>query len=172
MFTDPAGRQALQARALLASLCIAAKADWSFEHAGPALSTPFAGYLHVDAAQLLLVPTTSGLPFARRLADRATREARSDALIVSCIPVPRGNPVILLALGLWSLDGTVWQVPVWPWLGHDGTLWLGHASRKLPSQAWALRKARLRAEPAPWQTPREHDGGRARALGWLDKVLE
>ena len=92
-------------------LAIAIKAGWRFEAAGPVLSTPFAGYLYVASAELLLVPTSAALPFATRLVEQTTREARSDALAVSCT-----GDEVAIALGLWSAAGTRWTVPVRPWL--------------------------------------------------------
>lgn len=171
MIHDLAHRREAETRALTAALAVAAKADWRLERAGAALSTPFANYLYVDSAELLLVPTSAGLPFARRLTDRAVREARSDALVVACGSAPSGNPLLLFALGLWSSTGTAWTVPVWPWLSRDGGLWFGPATQELEVSAWPLRQRRLKAEPAPWRTVRDHDAGRVRALGWFDKVL-
>lgn len=155
----------------MVALAIAAKANWSFERPGPTLSTPFANYLYVSVAELLLVPTSAGLPFARRLADRAVREARSDALVVSCTTAPSGLPRVLFALGRWSLDGTAWSLPVWPWLTRDGGLWLAPPIRGVDVEVWPLRQCRLRAEAAPWATLRDQDAGRARAIGWVDRFL-
>lgn len=162
----PAARRATEARALTVALAIAHKAGWNVAPAGPALSTPFSGYLYVAAAELLLVPTSADLPFAVRLAEQATREARSDALVVSFTGQDEAGPV-RLALGLWSSAGTRWTAPAQPWLGNDGTLWLG--SDRI--RATSLRPRRIAAEPVPWRTLLARQDGEARAAGWLERVL-
>lgn len=168
---DLARRAAAESRALRAALAIAGKALWSFERPGPALSTPFANYLYVSVAELLLVPTTAGLPFASRLADRAMREARSDALVVAASTAENGLPRVLFALGKWSSSGTAWSVPVWPWLSRDHGLWFLPSTRLPHVHAWPLRQCRVRSEPSPWSALRDLDAGRARAISWLDQFL-
>lgn len=162
MTYDPA-RRAAEARALTVALAVAQKAGWRFERAGPVLSTPFAGYLYVDTAELLLVPTSAALPFATRLVEQATREARSDALVVSYT-----DGKISLALGLWSAAGTRWTVPVQPWLGDDGALWLAFDDG---DAAWRLRSGRVVADRAPWRTPHERDAGHTQAAAWIAGLL-
>lgn len=171
MIYDPAQRRAAEARALAAALTIAARADWRFDRPGTSLSTPFAGYLYVDVAQLLLVPTSAALPFARRLVDGAVREARSDALIVSSA---KGQ--LAFALGLWSSAGTTWHMPVTPWLGDDGVLWMVADDDAAPDTApadigFSLRKGRIVAEPTPWLTPLGRAAGENRATTWLAGMM-
>ncbi len=164
MTQDLATRRAAEARALIVALAIANKAGWRFEAAGPVLSTPFAGYLYVASAELLLVPTSAALPFAIRLVEQATREARSDALVVSCT-----GKEIAMALGLWSAAGTRWTTPVRPWLDEVGALWLAgdHGDA-----AWRLHPGRVvAAATSPWCTPQERQAGQHRAAGWLTGLL-
>lgn len=73
MIFGPAARRGAEARASTVALAIAAKAGWRFAHAGPALATPFAGYLYVDTVQLLLVPTN-----VRAAADGEAHGARTE----------------------------------------------------------------------------------------------
>ena len=130
------------------------------------MSTPFAGYLYVASAELLLVPTSAALPFAIRLVEQAVREARSDALVVSC--TGEGDTLeVRLALGLWSSAGTRWTSPVPPWLGEDGTMWLAADD----DEASPLRPRRVAAAPAPWRTPHERDDGQQRAANWFAELL-
>ncbi|KQN89955.1 hypothetical protein ASE95_14545 [Sphingomonas sp. Leaf231] len=172
MTHNPAARWAAAARALSVALAIAKRANWQFEHAGPNLSPPFAGYLYVHVAQLLLVPTTAGLPFARRLVDAAMREARSDALIVSTADA---EPAF--ALGLWGRSQTRWQMPVQPALHEDGDLWLTIddaepiAGEMQANRAWLLQRCPVTTRASPWATPADLADARKRAAAWLALVI-
>lgn len=164
MTQDLATRRAAEARALTVALAIANKAGWRFEAAGPVLSTPFAGYLYVASAELLLVPTSAALPFATRLVAQATQETRSDALVVSCTGEKIG-----MALGLWSAASTRWMVPVRRWLSEAGALWLTADDGDV---ALPLRPGRVvAAATLPWCTPQERRDGERRAAGWLTELL-
>ncbi|MBB4088125.1 hypothetical protein [Sphingomonas carotinifaciens] len=172
MTPNPAARWAASARALSVALALAKRADWQFEHVGPTLSTPFAGYLYVHVAQLLLVPTTAGLPFTRRLVDAAMREARSDALIIST-----AAPELTFALGLWRRSQTRWQLPVVPALHEDGELWLTVdgadevAGEMQTDTAYLLQRSPVMARASPWATPVELAEARSRAEAWLALVI-
>jgi hypothetical protein len=168
MTFDPAVRRAAEARALNVALAIAGRAGWQFERAGPMLATPFAGYLYVHTSQLLLVPTSAGLPYAVRLVDGAVREARSDALIVSTADA---QPAF--ALGLWSRSGTLWQVPVTPVLSANGVLWMVTTlSGVAPAgTAFPMRRGRIVDLPAPWETAADRAAGEKRAAAWLAAMM-
>lgn len=166
MIYDPVARQAAEARALTVALAIANKAGWSLRHAGPVLSFPFAGYLYIESAELLLVPTSASLQWQRPIVSRAMREARSDALIVSTGPGAT-NPS--LAVGLWTRKGNDWQVPAMPALDDSRALWLNSDEGDGPSLR--VREGRLRAAPAPWRSSAERQRDQRRAADWLACVL-
>lgn len=168
MTYDPAARRAADACALSVALAIAAKADWQLERAGPSLATPYAGYLYVHTSQLLLVPTSAGLPYAVPLVDGAVREARSDALIVST-----AGAAPTFALGLWNRSRTLWQVPVMPVLGADGVLWMVTTlSGAAPAgTAFPMRRGLIADLPAPWVTAADRVAGEKRAAAWLAAVM-
>lgn len=163
--SSTADRQAGEARAMLALLHIAKAVGWRTDRAGPALSIPFANYLHCNNAQLLLVPSVASIAWQRRVVDAAMREARSDALIVSTGP---HFDRLDFAIGLWRYERNDWLDPVWPWVSRNG-LWFG--SDKLGDNALAAREGRLLVEPAPWRSFEEKNRGRARALGWLERAF-
>ncbi|WP_156167247.1 hypothetical protein [Sphingomonas sp. Ag1] len=170
MTHEPATRRAAAARALKLSLAVARQAGWRFEIAGPALSMPFAGYLYVDSARLLLVPTAAGLTDAVRLVEAAVREARSHALIVSTAD---SEPAF--ALGLWERADTRWHVPVTPWLGADGKLWmvtrpLSTAAPEVAGTSFPLEPNPARGLAAPWHTEDERRAGERRATTWQDAL--
>lgn len=167
MTHNPAARRATAARALELSLALARKAGWRLEVAGPALSTPFTSYLYVDSAQLLLVPTAAGLSHATRLVEAAVREARSDALIVST-----AAPAPAFAFARWAQRDTRWHLPVTPWLGADGELWIvapgpSAAASYSAGLTFLLAPRPTRDLPAPWQTDVERRAGMRRAATWL-----
>jgi hypothetical protein len=164
---DPAARQIAEARALTIALAIASKVGWSLRHAGPVLSFPFAGYLYVETAELLLVPTSASLEWQRPIVSRAMREARSDALIVSVGP---GTTSPSLAVGIWMRDGNDWQVAAVPALDDGSALWL--SSDEGDGPAWRVKERRLRAAPAPWRSSAERQRDQRRAAEWLSCVLE
>ena len=170
MTHNPAHRRAAEARALAAALAVANRAGWHLTRTGAALSATYGNYLYAYLPELLLVPTSAGVPFAARLADGAVREARSDALVVSA-----AGPEIAFALALWSSAGTRWQVPVVPWLGTDEVLWMVTGENRAPGgaggTAFPLRARRLVDEPAPWATARERAAGEERAARWLASVM-
>ena len=167
MIYNPAARQAAEARALTVALAIASKAGWSLRHAGLVLSFPFAGYLYVEAAELLLVPTSASLEWQRPIVARAMREARSDALIVSVGP---GSNCPSLAVGLWTREGNDWRAPVVPALSGDEALWLGSVEGNAP--ALLVKEGRLRIEAGPWRSAAERRQDQSRAAAWLACVLE
>ena len=173
MMTDlPAARRIAETRALMVALAVAAKADWHAKPVGPSLSKPYSRYYHVEASRLLLVPTSAGLPFAQRLAEGAMREARSDALVVSCVTDPTTGPTFLFALGRWSSAELRWMRPAWPFLAMDGRLWLTPPRCETGKRAVPLVAGPLQATCAPWASVTDQDAGRARAIGWFDRVID
>lgn len=172
MIEIPAARRIAETRALMVALAIAAKGDWHARPVGPALSKPYSRYYHVEASRLLLVPTSAGLPFSVRLAAGAMRETRSDALVVSCVTAPATGPTFLFALGRWSSSELRWMAPAWPFLSIDGRLWLTPPRIEIGNRAVPLVAGPLRGACAPWASITEQDAGRARAIGWFDRVID
>ena len=170
MTLDLAQLQAADDRARSTALAIAAYAGWHITTVGPMLSPAFAGCLYVDAAQLLLVPSNAALSSAYQLADQAAREARSDALVVSSDH--SRDCKLAFGLGLWSSRSVRWLLPVVPWLGRDGLLWmvapgLGSQAAAPGGTAFPLRRGRLVDQPEPWATPAERAAGERRPWDWL-----
>ena len=173
MMTDAAAaRRIAETRALMVALAIGAKADWHAKPVGAALSKPYSRYYHVEKSRLLLIPNSAGLPFAVRLAAGAMREARSDALVVSCATDPVTGPTFLFALGRWSPAELRWMEPAWPFLAVDGRLWLTPARGEIGKRAVPLVTGPLHAACTPWASIAEQDAGRARAIGWFDRVID
>jgi hypothetical protein len=80
--------------------CNRRTARWSVDRVSAVFNLPFANYLYVERAQLLLIPTARNLADEMASVDRAEREARSDALIIR-LPDPRSG-LLELALGRWT----------------------------------------------------------------------
>lgn len=158
-------RAAAEARALQMALVLAAKAGWHFGR-GPLLETAFTQFLYVEAAQLMLVPTTAGLPFARRQLDPVVRETRSDALIVSrahqCAPV--------FAMATWARSETVWASPLALWLAESGAAWLVPSSDDGDRLGFELANRLHRLGGLPWVLAGERAAGFGRAARWMEEV--
>ncbi len=160
-------RAAAEARALHLALVLAAKTGWSFDR-GPLPRSSFTQYLYVEAAQLLLVPTTSGTEFAVRQVEPIVRETRSDALIVS-LPID-GQPEF--AMATWARRETVWTTPLALWLGEAGEPWLIPAGADSTSLGFRLVNALHHAAPGPWAFVGEREVGFGRAAAWMEKVAQ
>jgi hypothetical protein len=160
-------RAAAEARALTMALTVAAKAGWRFER-GPLPTTSFAQFLYVEAAHLLLVPTSAALPFAMRQVDPVVRETRSDALIVSSADAD--TPVF--AMAVWARRETVWTQPLAAWLGEAGELWLVPDADDTPTLAFRLVDALHHAASVPWNSASERRAGLDRAAAWMRKEVE
>lgn len=158
-------RAAAEARALLVALVLAAKAGWHFGR-GPLLQTAFTRFLYVEAAQLMLVPTTAGLPFARRQLDPVVRETRSDALIVS--RPDQSAPVF--AMATWARTETIWTSPLALWLAESGTAWLVPLGDDGDQLGFELANQLHRLAGLPWTFAGERAAGFARAARWVEEV--
>ena len=170
MNDNPAPRAAVEACARRVALGLANAAGWSAEMAGAMLSPPYAGYYYCPEPELLLVPTSLAADYVRPAADAASREARSDVLIVSA-----DGREIRLALGLWRRCVTEWHMSTRLWIAPDRTLCLIVDGITTPCQmhrpyvTYVLRQGRLALLPIPWTSPGDA-GGTARALNWLDAL--
>lgn len=158
-------RAAAEARALHLALVLAAKAGWRFDR-GPLPRSSFTQYLYVDAAHLLLVPTTSGTEFAVRQVEPVVRETRSDALIVS---LPDGGTPAF-AMATWARRETVWTTPLALWLGEAGEPWFVLTDGDSTSLGFRLVNALHHAAPVPWAFAGERETGFGRAAAWMEKV--
>jgi hypothetical protein len=171
LYQEPADRRAMEARALIATLAVAAHAGWSFDQAGPVLDPAFARYLYVDTAGLLLVPTANRIAHTIQIANAAMREARSDALVV-CAGHPRGGE-IGFAFGEWRRAHNHWHVPMALFRPTADALWLVpepyHAGVR--GECFALAACPLRSKPAPWSSDDDHRAGRRGADAWLSRVF-
>ncbi|MEN2786755.1 hypothetical protein ACFOKI_01350 [Sphingomonas qilianensis] len=168
---NPDVRRAAEIRALTATLAIAGQARWSIGRVGPVLDLPVANYLYVDRAQLLLIPTSSALPRAMAVADRAMRQARSDALIIRAV---NGHPdKIELALGQWKLTENQWYMPMTLWHRSRRPLWLVpdpyHVAVR--HECFELHDATMRSAAAPWAGLHEYREGLDQGAAWMSRVL-
>ena len=159
-------RAAAEARALRLALALAARVGWTLDRTGPALSTPFAGYLHIASAQLLLVPTVAGLDYARRQVDPATRACRSDAIIVSLT----GNTLPGFALATWSRTCTGWTMPLALWLAPGGESWLVPPPGSFDRLAVRLVDRLHTVGGLPWDDFSNRFDGFDRAAAWLEAL--
>lgn len=160
-------RAAAEARALTMALVLAAKVGWRFAR-GPMPTGSFAQYLYVEAAQLMLVPTSSALPFAIRQVASVVREARSDALIVSR---PDGGAPTF-AMATWARRETNWTQPLALWLSEQGAPWLVPLPDSNDPLGFELVDALHHAAGVPFVLPGQRDAGFARAARWMEKVAE
>ncbi len=160
-------RAAAEARALHLALVLAAKTGWRFDR-GPLPRSSFTHFLYVEAAHLLLVPTTSGTEFAVRQVEPVVRETRSDALIVS-LP-DQGTPAF--AMATWARRETVWTTPLALWLGEAGEPWLVPTEADNGVLGFRLVNALHHAAPAPWAFTGERDSGFGRAAAWMETVAQ
>lgn len=171
MTTNSALKRAGEARALTIALAVAAKAGWQLERAGLVLPAPYDAFFYVAAADLLVVPTSLPLPEARHIAEGGTREARADALIVSC-----ADQTPKFAIGIWSSQSTHWHLPVRPWLSNRDLLWMAglacesEAGFAKTSVTFPCRRGRLMPSIVPWTTTAERLTGQLRAAGWLGRL--
>lgn len=160
-------RAAAEARALTMALALAAKVGWRFGR-GPMATSAFAQYLYVETAQLLLVPTSSDLPFAMRQVGPVVRETRSDALVVS--RTGEGPPVF--AMATWARRETIWTEPLALWLAETGAAWLVPPPGSDDPLGFELVDALHQVAGVPFVLADERDAGFARAARWIEEVAQ
>lgn len=167
MTFDPRrGRRLAEHRALSAALTLAKLAGWSIDRHAPLLPKAFEDYLYVPQAELLLVATVDAPGKMKGLVTRATREARSDALIVSIGRNSSGLFQPYVSAGLWSVEATRWHGPYLPWIYCDGEPWLLPDPLGGNDDDPCLRLSGRPLRPAqakPWQSMAERYVGFARA---------
>lgn len=160
-------RAAAEARALTMALVLAAKVGWCFGR-GPMPTSAFAQYLYVETAQLLLVPTSSDLPFAMRQVEPVVRDTRSDALVVS--RTGKGPPVF--AMATWAKRETIWTQPLTLWLTETGAAWLVALPGSHDPLGFELVDALHHVAGVPFVLADERDAGFARAARWMKEVAQ
>ena len=163
--TTDVKRAAAEAGALQMALVLAAKAGWRFER-GPLLAERFASFLYVEAAQLLLVPSTAGLPFVQRQLGPVIRETRSDALVVS----RPTDAAPTFAFASWGFSATRWTAPLTLWLAESGVAWLVPQPEDHDEVGIELVDQLHRIVGLPWSTPTERFAGSRRAQDWMART--
>ncbi|MDF2496107.1 hypothetical protein [Sphingomonas sp.] len=116
-------RKLAEACALSGALALADLAGWRISRSSSLiLSPPFRNYLHIEQAQLLLVPSIE--PSRRDLAvvGRGMREARCDALVVKASS--EGRRTLYCAFGKWGRQDNRWHHSRRLWLSRDNEAWL------------------------------------------------
>ncbi len=166
-------RALAQARALSGALALAERAGWTFDRKTPLmLRPPFSNYLHVAAAELLLVPSIDPSRGDLAIVDRGMREARCDALVVKASTA--GKPMLYCAVGRWRRHQNLWCHERRPWLDEHGHIWL------VAEHVWAedaetsillLGPKRMQvASVPPWPYPHEMAPGFERADAFLRAI--
>jgi hypothetical protein len=93
-------RAAAQARALSGALALANLAGWKINPSSSLIfAPPFRNYLHVEQAQLLLVPSIEPSRGDLAVVGPCMREARCDALVVKASS--EGCRTLYCAIGEW-----------------------------------------------------------------------
>lgn len=159
-------RRLAEHRTLSAALTLAKLAGWTIDKHAPLLPKTFQDYLYIPETQLLLVPSIGPFGRVRAQITQATREARSDALLVMLGRNRHGLIQPYISVGLWSVAETRWFGPHLPWLYVDGEPWLlpdpnGGAGDE-PCIRLSCRPLRP-ASSRPWATAAERYIGFARA---------
>jgi hypothetical protein len=116
-------RAAAQARALSGALALANLAGWKIERSSSLiLAPPFRNYLHVEQAQLLLVPSIEPSRGDLDVVGRGMREARCDALVVKASS--EGHRTLYCAVGEWLRRDNHWRHARRLWLSRTNEAWL------------------------------------------------
>lgn len=162
---------AAQARVLSGALALADLAGWTIDRSSSLiLRAPFRNYLHIEQAQLLLVPSVEPSRTDLDVVGRGMREARCDALVVKASS--EGRRTLYCALGTWGRHDNRWR--------HDRRLWLSQRNEAWPvpdpaaeetDVFYRLTPGRVRVGVEPFvRTDREIAAGLDRADAWLAAV--
>lgn len=117
------GHAAAEARALSGALAIADLAGWAINRSSSLiLRPPFQKYLHVEEAELLLVPSAEPSRADIETVGRGMREARCDALVVKASS--GGRRTLYCALGKWGRNDNHWRHDRRLWLSQHNEAWL------------------------------------------------
>ncbi|RSV15321.1 hypothetical protein CA236_15035 [Sphingomonas sp. ABOLG] len=123
MYNNAPERRLAEARALSGALALADLAGWNISPSSSLiLPPPFRNYLHVEQAQLLLVPSIEPSRCDLEIVGRGMREARCDALVVKASS--EGRRTLCCDLGKWGRQGNNWKHSRRLWLSHHNEAWL------------------------------------------------
>jgi len=162
-----------EAEAIAAALAIAKEASWKIDRHAPLLPKEFWNYLYIPAAELLLVPTTNRRNEDRFAVNRATREARSDALVVAVGGASTVVRQAFVSIALWGRDSTAWFGPHMPWRSVDGTLWLiPDADGGIDDEpSFILNAGRVREGVVPWKSIEDRTRGLHAATAIINAAI-
>lgn len=159
-------RRLAEQRVLSAAHILASLAGWSIDPHAPLLPRQYRDFLYIPATELLLVPSVGPHGRAKAEATKATREARSDALLLMLGRNSQGLITPYLSVGLWSSQRTTWYGPHLVWLYADGQPWAvpDACSGNGDEPCVRLSQRPLRTSNiTPWQSVGERYVGFARA---------
>ncbi|QWC57976.1 hypothetical protein F7D01_13700 [Erythrobacter sp. 3-20A1M] len=152
-----------RARILAETLCEAAQLPLQTN-----LSVLFPAFhqsMHLPEPDLILLPTSADLPFARRWSQPLIREARCDLLLVSW---PAGTmPAFMRAT--WSVKRTGWTAPLRLWMSIVDEPWFV-TSCGPNARAFRLADARRWQSSPPFYTQAEMRSGFSRAGHWVETL--
>ncbi|MEP3156886.1 MAG: hypothetical protein ABJO64_11255 [Nitratireductor sp.] len=120
--------------------------------------------IYAKEAQLMILPTSAGLAFARRWSEDLIREARCDLLLV-CWPLGLTPD---LAFARWRPGAVGWVEPLQFWMSSRQVLWLVTDGATTGSRhAIELENKLLTNAEMPWSEPEKAHEGACRAERWL-----
>ena len=123
MYSKNSERALAEARALSGALALADLAGWKINTSSSLiLPPPFRNYLHIEEAQLLLVPSAEPSRCDLEIVGRGMREARCDALVVKASMA--GRRTLYCAVGSWGRNDNHWQHARRLWLSRSNEAWL------------------------------------------------
>ncbi len=152
-----------RARILAETLCDAAQLPLQTN-----LSVLFPAFhqsMHLSEPDLILLPTSASLPFARRWSQPLIREARCDLLLISWPAGP--TPAFLRAA--WSAERTKWTAPLHLWMSVVGEPWFV-MNEDVNARAFRLTNARHWQTSPPFETRAEMRKGFERAACWIENL--
>ena len=152
-----------RARILAETLCEAAQLPVQAN-----LSVLFPAFhqsLHAPEPDLIILPTSAGLPFSQRWSQSLIREARCDLLIVSWSAGTA--PAFIRAV--WKVEQTEWSAPLRLWMSAVNEPWFV-TSGDPNGHAFGLANARQWQSIPPFDTQTDMRDGFDRAGCWVETL--
>ena len=120
--------------------------------------------IYAPKAQLMLLPSSASLAFARRWSEDLILEARCDLLLI-CWPF---GSTLDLAFARWRPGAVGWVEPLQFWMSCHQELWLicPGATRKTSCAIEVVNRL-LRNAELPWSGERMAHAGALRAERWV-----